>query len=132
MYPNRIVYPPEPGRTGRPCAQQCSHFSCNRKRRDADQPCRICQQPIGYGNKVYLEAREVPVHADCLESLVESKIEEFQIPDDLDEEKKQQLQQVKDAAATWVQHGCTNEVFNPITGKFGAGKLHLTGVKVSS
>ncbi len=73
--PNRLVYPPEPGQPGGPHVEPCSCVLCTIKRRAAKKTCRICGQPIGFGNQVYLE-RGVPVHADCLEGEIAQKLEE--------------------------------------------------------
>jgi hypothetical protein len=59
------LYPKKPGTEYGPCADECQHIDCAKSRSDAASKCRICNEPIGYGNEIYFEKSSL-VHATCL------------------------------------------------------------------
>lgn len=59
---------PEPGTELGPCTGDCQHTDCAETREMAAAQCRICEQPIGYGKRMYVEDGDQSyVHAACLE-----------------------------------------------------------------
>lgn len=55
-----------PGEKYGPCEDACTHEDCAETRAMSEKPCRICGEPIGYGNDFFQEQDwKVLVHADC-------------------------------------------------------------------
>lgn len=46
---------PVPGSEYGPCAEACEHIDCAANRTAAAGTCRICKEPIGFGNRVFDE-----------------------------------------------------------------------------
>ncbi len=65
--------PQKPGAEFGPCAGPCKHKDCAQMHRQAAALCRICQQPIGWGARVYFEEGNKAVHARCAEDEVDRK-----------------------------------------------------------
>jgi hypothetical protein len=62
---------PAPGTTLGPCPHNvCGHIDCRTLRAMADSVCRLCDRPISYVTRYYLdpEDRHSYVHAVCLET----------------------------------------------------------------
>lgn len=44
---------PIPGTKYGPCLPSCTHIDCLQTRKDADEPCTICGEPIGYDERCF-------------------------------------------------------------------------------
>jgi len=62
---------PEPGSDFGPCATACAHTDCAVTRRTAEEACRYCGKPIGYGVRIYRDGIG-HAHAICVEATLES------------------------------------------------------------
>lgn len=58
---------PAPGTEYGPCDVPCAHPDCAEIRRDAEAPCAICGNPIGYDTSwMHNTEGDAACHADCL------------------------------------------------------------------
>ena len=67
---------PERGTPYAPCESVCEHTDCAATREDVARPCRICNQAIGYGARIYAEpdgSRPCYVHAACVEDQIDQE-----------------------------------------------------------
>jgi hypothetical protein len=61
-----------PGTEYGPCDSSCAHLDCAETRRQAETPCFLCHEPIGYERRFYRD-RHISTgawryaHAACLE-----------------------------------------------------------------
>jgi len=66
---------PAPGTKLGPCADACEHRDCAQTRAEAEQTCRVCDKPIGYETRFYVDSIQRAVrklvHAACLEAEAE-------------------------------------------------------------
>lgn len=60
---------PKPGSEYGPCVERCEHRDCAANRAQAQSPCRICGEPIGYERPFFQESDSgqplVLAHALC-------------------------------------------------------------------
>lgn len=48
-----------PGVGNGPC-EECEHTDCAEQRADSERPCAICEKPIGYGVRYFMDATGAP------------------------------------------------------------------------
>jgi hypothetical protein len=59
---------PKPGTEHGPCPSPCKHTDCEQTRDMAALLCRVCEEPIGYDRRFYIEPdTKRYVHALCVE-----------------------------------------------------------------
>lgn len=57
----------KPGSEHGPCADSCAHTDCAETRRQAETPCDICGEKIGYDKPFYQrESWSILIHQVCL------------------------------------------------------------------
>lgn len=114
------IYPLAPGTQYGPCPEPCLHQDCQRSRTDSAMECRICKQPIGYGNRTYQEGSGTTynlVHADCLENEAEIAKTTFKVGDRVD------MLAREDENLVWYPGKITGVGSNPVSGMFW--QVHL-------
>lgn len=56
---------PAPGTEHGPCSGECIHRDCASSRKEAEKPCDVCGEPVGYETLIYFLPDEKIAHAAC-------------------------------------------------------------------
>jgi hypothetical protein len=135
-YTNHMIYPPDPAHW--PHKAGCHCIYCQMARHTAEQPCSMCERPLGYGNQVYV-TDSAAFHKECFEArvtgwLVEAEREVNEaggLPSATDEpigKRRAELVARIETIRAWLAGSCTNEELNRAV---RAAKLLPTGARLS-
>jgi hypothetical protein len=140
-YTNHMIYPPDPSDAAHwPHKAGCHCIYCQMAHHAAEQPCSICERPLGYGNQVYMTDSGA-FHKECFETrvtgwLVEAEREVNEVgglPPATDGPMKRGPKRAElvariETIRAWLAGSCTNEELNKAV---HAAKLLPTGARLS-